>query len=115
MSNSSLFEELVDVARTLPESRYPLGGNAPVMAKRWGDCRVTCLSRDIVFQENGIVRLGVVALTFNVHCGLMKQVMYEAGKYLHQPLRNFTPPYFRDSKQLISRSLSRTRHKNSVP
>ncbi len=35
VSNSTLFEELVEVAYTIPESRYPLGGNAPVMALRF--------------------------------------------------------------------------------
>ena len=35
ISNSTLFDKLVEVARSLPESRYPLGGNAPVMANRF--------------------------------------------------------------------------------
>ena len=35
ISNSSLFDKLVEVARSLPESRYPLGGNVPVMANRF--------------------------------------------------------------------------------
>ena len=35
ISNSTLFDKLVEVAHSLPDSRYPLGGNAPVMANRF--------------------------------------------------------------------------------
>ena len=76
VSNSSLFDKLVEVARSLPESRYPLGGNAPVMANRFvmEGCNVMLAASvsDSLREEIASSIKGTVKPSFGGHSSVLR-------------------------------------------
>ena len=60
ISNTSLFDEMVNIAETLPETRSSLGGNAPVMANR--------------FQKEGCKVLLGTQMSENLHTLIDKEI-----------------------------------------
>lgn len=88
MTNSSLFDALIKDAETLPDSRYAIGGNAPVMAMRLfhEGCDVTLAStltpKHLKNIPSGIKVVGDTVARDDIHLILEYKAQEKWGPYI---------------------------------